>query len=62
MGGVVNIITRKNFRGVGVKASAQQSLKHAFLDHERNASIIGGMGDFETDGYNACAHLELYSR
>ncbi|WP_195763818.1 TonB-dependent receptor domain-containing protein [Pseudoduganella rivuli] len=60
--GVVNIITRKNFRGVGVKASAQQSLKHAFLDHERKASIVGGAGDFDADGYNAFAHLEVYSR
>ncbi|MBY0241044.1 MAG: hypothetical protein K2X55_17190 [Burkholderiaceae bacterium] len=41
MGGVVNIITRKNSRGVGVKAPAQQSLKHAFLDHERKASLAG---------------------
>jgi iron complex outermembrane receptor protein len=60
--GVVNIITRKNYRGVGVKASAQQSLKRSFLDRERKASIIGGAGDLETDGYNAFAHLEVYSR
>ncbi|MGH8853173.1 MAG: TonB-dependent receptor plug domain-containing protein [Telluria sp.] len=60
--GVINIITRTNYRGVGVKASAQQSLKRSFLDRERKASIIGGAGDFETDGYNAFAHLEVYSR
>jgi len=60
--GVVNIITRKNYQGIGVKASAQQSLKRSFLDRERKASIIGGMGDFEADGYNAFAHLEVYSR
>jgi len=60
--GVVNIITRKNFRGIGVKASAQQSLQHSFVDREHKASIIGGAGDFEADGYNAFAHLELYSR
>ena len=60
--GVVNIITRKNYQGIGVKASAQQSLKRSFLDRERKASIIGGIGDFEADGYNAFAHLEVYSR
>ncbi|MTW04782.1 TonB-dependent receptor [Duganella ginsengisoli] len=60
--GVINIITRKNFRGVGVKASAQQSLERSFLNREHKASIIGGTGDFDTDGYNAFAHLELYSR
>ena len=60
--GVVNIITRKNFRGVAVRASLQQSPQHAFLDHERKASIVGGSGDFEADGYNAFAHLEVYSR
>jgi len=60
--GVVNIITRKNYQGVGVKASAQQSLMRSFLDHERKASIVGGIGDFEADGYNAFAHLEVYSR
>lgn len=60
--GVVNIITRKNYNGVGVRASAQQSLERSFLDRERKASIIGGIGDFEKDGYNAFAHLEVYSR
>lgn len=60
--GVVNIITRKNFRGAGVKASAQQSVQHSFLDRERKASIVGGAGDFDADGYNAFAHLEVYSR
>jgi iron complex outermembrane recepter protein len=60
--GVVNIITRKNFKGIGVKASAQQSLERSFLNRERKASIIGGAGDLEADGYNAFAHLEVYSR
>jgi iron complex outermembrane receptor protein len=60
--GVINIITRKNYQGVGVKAVAQQSLKRSFLDREHKASIIGGIGDFDKDGYNAFAHLEVYSR
>lgn len=60
--GVINIITRKDFRGVGVKATARQSLEHAFLGRERKASVTGGAGEFDKDGYNAFAHLELYKR
>lgn len=60
--GVINIITRKNYNGVGIKGVAQQSLKRSFLDRERKASIVGGIGDFAQDGYNVFAHLEVYSR
>lgn len=60
--GVINIITRRDFRGVSVKAVAQQSLEKSLLGRDRKASITGGIGDFATDGYNAFAHLELYKR
>ncbi len=60
--GVINIITRKDFRGVGVKAVAQQSLERSFLARDRKASVTGGMGSLDMDGYNAFAHLELYKR
>lgn len=60
--GVINIITRRDFRGVRVKASAQQSLERSFLARDRKASISGGVGDFAADGYNVGAHLELYKR
>jgi iron complex outermembrane receptor protein len=60
--GVINIITRRDFKGVSVKAVAQQSLEKSKLGRDRKASITGGIGDFATDGYNAFAHLELYKR
>jgi iron complex outermembrane receptor protein len=60
--GVINIITRRDFRGVSVKAVAQQSLEKSFLGKDRKASITGGMGDFAKDGYNLFGHLELYKR
>lgn len=60
--GVINIITRRNFQGVGLKAVVQQSLKTSFLDRERKASITAGHGDFVKDGYNAFMHLEAFHR
>jgi len=60
--GVINIITRRDFRGVGVKAVAQQSLERSFLAKDRKASITGGMGELDKDGYNVFGHLELYKR
>jgi iron complex outermembrane receptor protein len=59
---VINIITRKDYKGLGVKAVAQQSLKESFLDREKKASVTGGWGDFGTDGYNVFAHLEVFER
>ncbi len=59
---VINIITRRDFKGVGLKVAAQQGLKHSFLDKQRKASITGGIGDFDSDGYNGFAHLEVFER
>lgn len=60
--GVINIITRKDFKGVTVNASAQQSLRESFLNKSETASITAGTGDLEKDGYNVFAHLEAYHR
>jgi iron complex outermembrane recepter protein len=60
--GVINIITRRDFEGVGVKAVAQQSLRAHILDAEKKASITGGLGNLDRDGYNAFAHLEIFHR
>ena len=60
--GVINIITRSDYKGIGIKATAQQSLKRSFLDRDHKASLIGGTGDLANDGYNVFAHLELYKR
>lgn len=60
--GVINIITRRDFRGFGVKAAAQQSTKNSYLDAEQKISITGGLGDLDKDGYNVWAHLEGFHR
>lgn len=60
--GVINIITRREFRGVTLKATAKQSLRRHFLDAEQKAGITGGIGDLDKDGYNGYAHLEVFQR
>jgi iron complex outermembrane receptor protein len=60
--GVINIITRRDFRGVGLKVAAQQSTKNSYLDAEQKISITGGLGDLDKDGYNVWAHLEGFHR
>ncbi|MTW13498.1 TonB-dependent receptor [Pseudoduganella eburnea] len=60
--GVVNIITKKEFNGVTLRAGARQSLAKHQLNRDQTASITGGVGDFNADGWNAFAHLELYHR
>lgn len=60
--GVINIITRKDYKGVTLNASAQQSLRNSFLNKSQTASITAGAGDLDKDGYNVFAHLEAYHR
>ena len=59
--GVINIITRNDFRGVQVSATQDQSLKTNEFK-SRKGSITGGIGDFASDGYNVLANLEVYRR
>ncbi|SHG75864.1 TonB-dependent receptor domain-containing protein [Massilia sp. CF038] len=60
--GVINIITRRDFRGVGVKVAAQQSTRNSYLDAEQKFSVTGGLGDLDKDGYNVWAHVEGFHR
>jgi iron complex outermembrane receptor protein len=62
IGGVINIITKRDYTGIGVAASAQQSLKRSLLSQDQQASVTLGHGDLDSDGFNAYAHLELYKR
>jgi iron complex outermembrane receptor protein len=59
--GVINIITRGDYRGLQLKASQDQSLKNKEFK-QRTASVTGGIGDFATDGYNVLANVELFKR
>lgn len=58
--GVVNIITRQDFEGLDVGASYGTS-DAGGLDTWR-AYAVGGIGDFETDGYNVLLSVEAYNR
>ncbi|MES2128592.1 MAG: TonB-dependent receptor [Pseudomonadota bacterium] len=60
--GVINIITRRDLRGIGIKAVAQQSMRSHLLDAEQKAALTFGSGNLDTDGYNAFAHLEAFHR
>lgn len=60
--GVVNIITKKEYNGLTLRAGARQSLTKSDLDREQTASITWGTGDFNSDGWNVFSHLELYHR
>ncbi|MFG6460502.1 TonB-dependent receptor plug domain-containing protein [Roseateles sp. DXS20W] len=62
IGGVINIITTKDFRGVGLAVSAQQSLRRSWLARDRSGSVTAGFGSLDGDGYNVYGHLELYQR
>ncbi len=62
IGGVINVITVKDFTGVGLQLSAQRNLKNSFLDADQQASVTVGHGNLATQGYNAYAHLEVYKR
>lgn len=60
--GVVNIITRKEFSGLTLKAGARQSLVKHELNRDQTASITFGKGNFAADGWNVFGHLELFHR
>jgi iron complex outermembrane receptor protein len=60
--GVINIITKKDYNGLVLKAGARQNLNKSDLDRDQTASITGGIGDFNADGWNVYGNLELYHR
>ncbi len=59
--GVINIITRGDYRGVQARASHNQSLEYGRF-HESTAALTGGLGNLETDRYNVLANIEVYRR
>lgn len=61
MAGVINIITRHDFKGLRLSGSIQRNQDHDFGGQE-TAAIMGGFGNLESDGYNVFANLEAYKR
>ena len=59
--GVINIITRTDFQGVEVSADRSQSLQSGTFGTTK-ASIMGGFGDYEKDGYNVLFNADFFKR
>ena len=61
MAGVINIITRRDYQGVGLSAAYQSPVSPA-LGKQKTVGVIAGLGDFAKDRYNVMANLEVYER
>lgn len=61
MAGVINIITRRDYQGVGLSAAYQTSESPA-IRKEKTVGIVAGWGDLARDRFNVLANLELYER
>ena len=55
IGGVINFILKKNFNGVNV--SARTNVTQGGGGNTKGISIVGGMGDMDSEGYNLMATL-----
>lgn len=60
IGGVINFITLKGYKGV--KASASYGLSSRSDAAETNASITAGFGDLGADRFNVLANLNYFKR
>lgn len=58
--GVVNFITKKNYQGAEATARGGITSKHD--GRERGASLTGGYGDFDEQGFNVMASLDVFRR
>lgn len=61
MAGVINIITRRNYNGVGISGS-YVSNDNPGVGDQRSASIVAGYGDLDKDRFNVFANVEGYKR
>ena len=55
--GVVNVILRRDYRGLALNASFGTS--EYWNAKEKRASLTGGIGDLQSDGYNVLANFEV---
>ncbi|WP_338847422.1 TonB-dependent receptor [Massilia sp. W12] len=60
--GVINIITRKEFKGLTLRGDMLRSLQNSHLSREQKASVAFGIGELAKEGYNLMGHVELYHR
>ncbi|MFG6413666.1 TonB-dependent receptor [Roseateles sp. DC23W] len=57
IGGVINFITRKDFRGVDISVLAGNTSEGGA--NKRSATVAGGFGDYNRDGFNVMAVLDM---
>lgn len=62
IGGVVNLIMRRDFQGAQANLSGSASLRSSSINKEHLGSLSVGMGSLAGNGFNAYAHLELFRR
>ncbi|MFN4115980.1 MAG: TonB-dependent receptor plug domain-containing protein [Inhella sp.] len=59
--GVINIITKKSFTGLELRASTDRSQEvGAYGEHQ--AALLYGFGDYDRDGFNVYASVNAYKR
>ncbi len=59
--GVINVITKREYKGLEVNVIADKSSRFdSYGEHQ--ASITGGFGDLDEDRYNVYASVNLYRR
>lgn len=61
MAGVINIITRSTYEGVGVSANYQFP-HHPHVGNQTTVGVIAGKGNLDTDRYNILLNAEYYKR
>ncbi len=59
--GVINIITRGDYKGLQISVNRDQSTKNSQF-HTSTASLTGGFGDLQTDRFNILANAEFFKR
>ncbi len=59
IGGVINFITRKDFRGIDINVLAGNTSEGGA--NKRSATLAGGFGDYGRDGFNVMAVLDVQS-
>ena len=59
--GVINVITRTSYEGLEAGGTDQASLQNGRFG-ERTASLTGGIGNYDKDGYNLFGTVEWFQR
>ena len=58
--GVMNFITKKNYQGLEAKTSYGQSSRSDAK--EKTANLVYGFGDYDTQGFNVLATVDVFKR